>query len=156
MGCCPVLFRRCGDESEWSVWARMRRGAARDHASSMNVESGMATMRGSSMTDVSSRVMSSPNGARLIGSSTNDLMPCVSRTGSMLRRYLTCTGICWSPALSTKSRSGSLGGVGTRSVFRFRMTESSGADDALDDVVGLAGEFWACVQRVGREGNPFL
>ena len=47
----------------------------------MNVESGMATMRGSSMGGVSSRVMSSPNGARLAGSSTNALMPRVSRTG---------------------------------------------------------------------------
>ena len=30
----------------------------------------------------------------------------MSRTGSMPRWYLTCTGICWSPTLNTQSRSG--------------------------------------------------
>ena len=71
--------------TEGAVEARAPRGR-RDHASSMNVESGMATMCGSLMASPSSRVMSKPNGARLAGSSTNALMPRVSRTGSMLRR----------------------------------------------------------------------
>ena len=47
----------------------------------MNVESGMATMHGASMAGPSSRVMSSPNGARLAGTSMNSLMSRVSPTG---------------------------------------------------------------------------
>ena len=98
----------------------------RDYAISMNVESYMATMRGQSMGGVSSRVMISPNGARLTGSSTNALMPRMWLAGSMLRWYLTYMGICWSPTLNTKSNSDSGSRVlaGIRSVSKFRMTDA--------------------------------
>ena len=46
----------------------------------------MATMLGSSMAGASSRVTSTPNGARFAGFSTNALMTRVSRTGLVLRR----------------------------------------------------------------------
>ena len=78
-GCSPNYHRR----TPASISAPV---VLRDYASSMNVESGMETIRGSSMAGPSSRVMSSPNGARLVGFSTNALMPRVSPTESMLRR----------------------------------------------------------------------
>ena len=117
----------------------------RDYAISMNVESYMATMRGQSMGGVSSRVMISPNGARLTGSSTNALMPRMWLAGSMLRWYLTCMGILlvadpeheiqlrfWFPRPHRHT-------VGVQVSDDRR----GGVDHVLGEMTGLFGEFWA-------------
>ena len=132
-----------------SRWARV-------YARSMNVESCMSTMRGSSMGGVSSRVMSSPKRStfgRLFDKRPD--APCVAH-GVNASPVVDLHGDLLVADLEHEVQSGSLGGVGTRSMSKPRMTDAVAPSTLWAMCPASVVSSGLASSAPGARRNPFL